>query len=775
LEKEYNYKKYMRGNRMFKTKGIALFLAISLLIIVLPVFSEGGEKEVTVKSGDSLWSISQEYLKDSAKWRAIAKFNSLDNPDLITPGMKIKIPGDDYAAKESVSAVSTPISKSKGKSKSSSKKVLKKEEPPKIIIEEKIIEEPKLERDLSDFENEFNELLAKDSMIKNQREYFQIIKTLDDIKKEIALNNRGIAAELFEKVKILSEKLKINVQVETIILKKVKLVQLKGRVDLYNAKDYLWTPASANIDKILNSGDKIRTGALSSAVIAFEDGSSISVRPNSEVEIKRCVYDIRNNTLYSKALLLRGSINYKTRDGIPIKVVNEVECLDSLIDFSGAMTASLLIDGSVKYELYYGSGNLMSRSERTSISGGTGLYIFPGAAPSNPVKLLEPVLLGTPINNVYSKTSVPELIWQPLKGAEYYLAQISEDETFNKLVFEETVKNTKVKSSALLDGKYFWRVIPVDKNGFNGFSGEYRTFIIDTISPRLSIVSPLDDEIIREKYVKIHGFTEPGKNVTINRFTVIPDNNGEFRSNVPLNQGTNIIMIEAMDEAGNVNKIYKTLHIDYDMQLININNGAYTTLPDWKLYAYNARGEIVFNNEILDVKYGEWSKELKLDNGRNLITLSLDGIGYKEIPIIFDNDKPVLKSLRITPDFQGDNSVLTLTLIATDANSPLSKNAKVILIDKDDSGKKYECDMAYNSKTNEYYGKIIGEPQLLKKELILAYISVTDIAGNASYLNEESIDLPGRPSLFWDKIKTNYKQLGLPMFILSGGGILFSL
>jgi len=185
---------------MFKTKGIALFLAISLLIIVLPVFSEGGEKEVTVKSGDSLWSISQEYLKDSAKWRAIAKFNSLDNPDLITPGMKIKIPGDDYAAKESVSAVSTPISKSKGKSKSSSKKVLKKEEPPKIIIEEKIIEEPKLERDLSDFENEFNELLAKDSMIKNQREYFQIIKTLDDIKKEIALNNRGIAAELFEKV-----------------------------------------------------------------------------------------------------------------------------------------------------------------------------------------------------------------------------------------------------------------------------------------------------------------------------------------------------------------------------------------------------------------------------------------------------------------------------------------------------------------------------------------------------------------------------------------------
>ncbi|MBP7652595.1 LysM peptidoglycan-binding domain-containing protein [Candidatus Dependentiae bacterium] len=760
------------------------FLNIIIIILICKsgLVSEDKLKEVTVKSGDTLWSISQEYLKDPLKWNSLSKYNNLENPDVLIPGMKIKIPEGELKAEETGKNPRTekvsvkPASKTKiSKSKSKSKKEIKIVEPPKIVIEEKIVEESKIEKDLRQFENEFNELLAKDSMIKNQREYFQIIKTLDDIKKEIALNNKDVAAELFEKVKILAEKLKINVQVETIILKKVKLVQIKGRVDLYNAKDYMWTPASANIDKILNSGDKIRTGALSNAVITFEDGSSISVRSNSEIEIKRCVYDIRNNTLYSKALLLRGSINYKTRDGLPVKVVNEVECLDSLMEFNGALTASLLIDGTIKYELYYGSGNLMSRSERIGIPNGNGVYIFPGAAPSKPEKLLEPVLLSSPINNVYSKTSVPELLWQPLKGADYYLVQIAEDEMFNKLVFEETVKNSKVKSSALLDGKYFWRIIPIDKNGFNGFSGEYRTFIIDTISPRLTIISPIDDEITNEKYVKIHGFTEPGKNITINRFSIIPDKNGEFRTNVPMNQGTNVIMIETVDEAGNVNKVYKTVHVDYDMQLVCLNNIVYSTIPNWAIHTYNVRGEAVFNNEILDVKYGEWSRDLTLDRGRNVITLSLDGVGYKEIPIIYDNSKPVLKSLRITPDFQGDQAVLTVTLIAVDANSPLSKNAKVILIDKDNTGRKFQADLVYNSKTNEYYGKIIGDPQILKSELILAYVSVSDIVGNTVYLNEETIEIPGQPTLFWDKVKTNYKQLGLPVFILSAGGILFSL
>ena len=238
-------------------------------------------------------------------------------------------------------------------------------------------------------------------------------------------------------------------------MKKVKLVQIKGKVDIYNDKEFIWSPAVANMDRILNNGDKIRTGVLSSAVLTFEDGSQVSVRPNSEIEIKRCVYDLRNNTLYSKISLLRGNVNYKTRDNMPVKVVNEIECLDSIIEFGGNLSASMLLDGTIKYELYFGTANLIAYNEKTVIPPASGVYIFPGAAPSKPVKLLDPTILARPMNSVYSRTSAPELSWQLQTGADNYLVQIAEDEFFNKLVFEETVRGSKVKSTALLDGKYF--------------------------------------------------------------------------------------------------------------------------------------------------------------------------------------------------------------------------------------------------------------------------------------------------------------------------------
>lgn len=49
-------------------------------------------KTYTVKSGDALWRIAKQCMGDGSKYKEIAKYNGLKNPNLIFPGQVLKIP-----------------------------------------------------------------------------------------------------------------------------------------------------------------------------------------------------------------------------------------------------------------------------------------------------------------------------------------------------------------------------------------------------------------------------------------------------------------------------------------------------------------------------------------------------------------------------------------------------------------------------------------------------------------------------------------------------------
>lgn len=47
---------------------------------------------IEVKRGDTLSKISKKYLEDPSQWPALLKYNQVANPNLIQPGMKLKVP-----------------------------------------------------------------------------------------------------------------------------------------------------------------------------------------------------------------------------------------------------------------------------------------------------------------------------------------------------------------------------------------------------------------------------------------------------------------------------------------------------------------------------------------------------------------------------------------------------------------------------------------------------------------------------------------------------------
>lgn len=59
---------------------------------ITPKETEEETTLITIKKGDTLWDLCQEYLKDPTKWPELKKYNDFSNPDLIYPGERLRIP-----------------------------------------------------------------------------------------------------------------------------------------------------------------------------------------------------------------------------------------------------------------------------------------------------------------------------------------------------------------------------------------------------------------------------------------------------------------------------------------------------------------------------------------------------------------------------------------------------------------------------------------------------------------------------------------------------------
>lgn len=72
---------------------IVRFVFISLLSTIILAQGEADKLQIIdVKKGDTLSKISKKYLEDPSQWPALLKYNQISNPNLIQPGMKLKVP-----------------------------------------------------------------------------------------------------------------------------------------------------------------------------------------------------------------------------------------------------------------------------------------------------------------------------------------------------------------------------------------------------------------------------------------------------------------------------------------------------------------------------------------------------------------------------------------------------------------------------------------------------------------------------------------------------------
>lgn len=100
--------KYTRTKLGKSYTSLVLGLVVIVVLVVLGITLIKGKANITqtssistedlqssfyiVKSGDSLWTISENIYKSGYNWADIAKANKLENPGLIFAGTKLEIP-----------------------------------------------------------------------------------------------------------------------------------------------------------------------------------------------------------------------------------------------------------------------------------------------------------------------------------------------------------------------------------------------------------------------------------------------------------------------------------------------------------------------------------------------------------------------------------------------------------------------------------------------------------------------------------------------------------
>lgn len=124
--------------------------------------------------------------------------------------------------------------------------------------------------------------------------------------------------------------------------------------------------------------------------------------------------------------------------------------------------------------------------------------------------------------------------------------------------------------TALTDGTH---TIKIDANDNDGNAAVQRTvnFVVDTVPPNLSVTSPTNNLVTKEKEITVSGTTNDATSnpvtltVKLNNGTtqnVNVSDTGAFTTTLDLVEGVNTIVIVATDSAGKTSSITRTVTLD---------------------------------------------------------------------------------------------------------------------------------------------------------------------------------------------------------------------
>lgn len=150
--------------------------------------------------------------------------------------------------------------------------------------------------------------------------------------------------------------------------------------------------------------------------------------------------------------------------------------------------------------------------------------------------------------------------WKLQGNVDDYQFILSRDRHFKDIVSDITLKNSYFKHGNLRNGRYYWRVRSREYGIESVFSEPREIRVVRDIKPPQVDVN-MPPSVFNKTEYELKGKTEKEASVFVNSDPVALTDKGEFSYSLKLKKGTNVVVIEAIDIAGNITYISELINV----------------------------------------------------------------------------------------------------------------------------------------------------------------------------------------------------------------------
>lgn len=339
------------------------------------------------------------------------------------------------------------------------------------------------------------------------------------------------------------------------------LTRTKNSVKSKRMDAIAWTAAREGLT--LYERDAVQTSSGSQALIDFDDRNSIAMGENSLVIIRRFEQDPVHREQRSFLVMvdgeLRGTLGPSDRQSAYLEVAlpSSLARIQSGQPADGEAEFKITVkpDQSSTIAVYQGVAEVVASGQTVRVGANQSSTVALDQVPTAPIPLpAKPVRTSPEEPGLFAYRDLPPKIrfaWTAADGVGRYRFVLARDRDFRDVVVEERLSSPAFTHGNLKHGEYYWRVSAWDGEREGPFSDAWTVRVVEDREPPTLDVRFPSKSTVPGRYT-LSGTTEPGARVFVGGEAVTLSKTGGFSYPLQIRQGVNVIVVEAIDEAGNV-------------------------------------------------------------------------------------------------------------------------------------------------------------------------------------------------------------------------------
>ncbi len=244
---------------------------------------------------------------------------------------------------------------------------------------------------------------------------------------------------------------------------------------------------AAVVGEQIGVGSRLRTGAGSSAMLSFDDGSRVMLRQASELRVLRSDKRALGGGFLVTLELVRGGLENMVIPRSRQDNRFEIHTPAAVAAVRGTRFRVNTGDKTTWTEVLDGAVDVGNDAGKVLAGGGFGTVAQVGRAPDPPRPLLAPPDLSV----LPSRLERLPIDWPlaPVAGAVAYRTQLAPDADFNAIVSDELSTAPRARVLDIADNEYVMRVRAIDADGLEGLAAE-RSVLVYARPQAPSLISP---------------------------------------------------------------------------------------------------------------------------------------------------------------------------------------------------------------------------------------------------------------------------------------------